>query len=85
MPLKKEELKVIVGKKIRQVRLMKNLTIEKVANTAGIEYTQLSRIEHGKINTSIYHVYIISQSLDIDLPELFTDLKKYERQRPETV
>lgn len=53
---------------------MKNLTIEKVANDAGIEYTQLSRIEHGKINTSIYHAYIISKSLEVELQELFTDL-----------
>ena len=71
MPLKKEEVKNIVGQKIRQIRLMKNLSIEKVAHEAGIEYTQLSRIELGKINTSIYHAYIISESLEVKLPDLF--------------
>lgn len=76
MPLSKDELKVKVGNRIRQLRLMKNLTIEEVANNAGIEYTQLSRIEHGKINTSLYHAYIISQSLSIDLTEIFSDLNK---------
>ena len=76
MPLSKDELKVKVGNRIRQLRIMKNLTIEEVANNAGIEYTQLSRIEHGKINTSLYHAYIISQSLSIDLTEIFSDLNK---------
>lgn len=75
MPLKKEELKIIVGNRIRQIRLMKNISIEEVANNAGIEYSQLSRIEHGKINTSIYHVYVISKSLEIELSEIFFDLK----------
>lgn len=79
MPLKKEEIKNIVGQKIRQIRLMKNLSIEKVANEAGIEYTQLSRIELGKINTSIYHAYIISESLEVELPELFLEIYKSDR------
>lgn len=53
---------------------MKKLTIEKVANEAGIEYVQLSRIEHGKINTSIYQAYIISQSLGVEITDLFSDI-----------
>lgn len=80
MPLKKEEIKSIVGQKIRQIRLMKNLSIEKVANEAGIEYTQLSRIELGKINTSIYHAYIISESLEVELPELFIEIYKTQKE-----
>ena len=74
MPLDKEEIKTIVGQKFREIRRMKNLSIERVAHEAGIEYTQLSRIELGKINTSIYHAYIISESLDVTLPEIFIDL-----------
>ena len=75
MALLKEEVCKKVGKSIRDIRLKKGLTIEKLANDAGIEYTQLSRIELGKINTSIYQIYIISNSLSISIPEIFHELK----------
>jgi transcriptional regulator with XRE-family HTH domain len=70
MSLSKEELILRVGKRVREVRLSKGLTLERVAFDAGIDYSQLSRIELGKINTSIYQIYIVSKSLDVPLPEL---------------
>jgi transcriptional regulator with XRE-family HTH domain len=76
MTLSKDEVTKIVGSKIRTIRNAKQLSIEKVAFDAGMEYTQLSRIEHGKINTSIYHIYKISKSLDIKMPDLFNDVHK---------
>lgn len=76
MALSKEQVSKIVGSNIRAVRNAKRLSIEKVAFDAGIEYTQLSRIELGKINTSIYHIYKISCSLDIKVPEIFIELNK---------
>jgi transcriptional regulator with XRE-family HTH domain len=33
--------------------------MQQLANEVGIEYIQLSRIERGKINTTIYQVYVI--------------------------
>ena len=74
MALSKEQVTKIVGSNIRSVRIAKKLSIEKVAFDAGIEYTQLSRIELGKINTSIYNIYKISRSLDIKIPEIFIEL-----------
>jgi transcriptional regulator with XRE-family HTH domain len=76
MALSKEQVSKIVGSNIRAVRNAKKLTIEKVAFDAGIEYTQLSRIELGKINTSIYHIYKITCSLNIKVPEIFIELNK---------
>ena len=74
MHLTKEELTRLVGNEIRELRLMKKLSIEEVANEAGIEYTQLSRIELGKINTSIYQIYRIAVILDVEVHELFNGL-----------
>ncbi len=65
-----------MGSKIRELRLSKGLTIERVAFDSGMEYTQLSRIELGKINTSIYQVYKISDSLSVPVPEIFHVLIK---------
>jgi transcriptional regulator with XRE-family HTH domain len=50
------------------------MTIEELAFDAEIEYVQLSRIELGKINTSIYHIYKISHSLSVPVMEFFTPL-----------
>jgi transcriptional regulator with XRE-family HTH domain len=76
MSLSKEELILRVGKRVREVRLSKGLTLERVAFDAGIDYSQLSRIELGKINTSIYQIYIVSKSLDVPLPELLNTTNK---------
>lgn len=74
MALSKEDVSKIVGARIRMLRHARNLSIEKVALDAGMEYTQLSRIELGKINTSVYHIYKISRSLNIMIPEIFNEL-----------
>jgi transcriptional regulator with XRE-family HTH domain len=76
MSLSKEELILRVGKRVREIRLSKGLTLERVAFDAGIDYSQLSRIELGKINTSIYQIYIVSKSLDVPLPELLNTTSK---------
>lgn len=76
MSLSREELILRVGKRVREIRLSKGLTLERVAFDAGIDYSQLSRIELGKINTSIYQIYIVSKSLDVPLPELLNTTSK---------
>jgi transcriptional regulator with XRE-family HTH domain len=74
MHLSKEEVAKLVGQKIREIRLKKRLTIEEAAHNAGLEYTQLSRIELGKINTSIYHVFVISQTLEVKVNDVFKNI-----------
>jgi transcriptional regulator with XRE-family HTH domain len=76
MKFKKEDVSKKVGTRIREIRISKNLSMEKLATDTGIEYSQLSRIELGKINTSIYHVYIISQSLNVPVQDLFEPVQK---------
>ena len=76
MELDKKEVSVRIGNRPRELRIERRLTIEKVALSAGLEYTQLSRIELGKINTSIYQVYKISNSLAVPVPDIFTVLNK---------
>ncbi len=78
MSLKREEVSKKIGEHIRAIRLSKGLSIERVANGANIDYTQLSRIELGKINTSIYQLYCISRSLDVPVPQIFHVLDQPE-------
>ena len=69
--MEKEEFVKTIGTSIRNRREEKNLSLEKLAFEAGIEYSQLSRIETGKINTSIYNAYNIARALGISMAELF--------------
>lgn len=71
MKLKKEELVNKVGLKIREIRKMKGLSIEKLANEAEIESKQLRRIELGRINTSLYQIYNITHTLDVPMQDVF--------------
>lgn len=71
MTLMKEEFCSKVGYRVRELRVKKKLSIEKLALEAGIEYAQLSRIELGRINTSIYQIYKISKTLEVTMPEIF--------------
>lgn len=54
-----------VGKKIREIRSSKNVSIEALANQSDMTYSQVSRIELGKINTSVYTLFILSKSLEV--------------------
>lgn len=64
----------IVGNRIRAIRQEKGLTIEQLAFEVGIEYTQLSRIERGKINTSVFQIFLISRALQISFSEIINGL-----------
>ncbi|MFY8165839.1 MAG: helix-turn-helix domain-containing protein [Sediminibacterium sp.] len=70
MQLTKDEIKKVIGYNIRLIRTAQKMTIETLAIKADMDYTQLSRIELGKINTSIYQLYKISKTLQVSIEEL---------------
>ncbi|MEY3208385.1 MAG: Helix-turn-helix domain [Bacteroidota bacterium] len=70
MELTKEEIKKAIGGNIRKLRIEKKMSIETMAFNAAMDYTQLSRIELGKINTSIYQLYKIAKTLQVSIEEL---------------
>jgi len=71
--MNKEVLIKKVGSNLRQRRLSKGISLIKLSNESGIDYSLLSRIENGKINTTIYQLYKISKRLDITMSALLTD------------
>jgi transcriptional regulator with XRE-family HTH domain len=72
--IQKHEVANIVGSRIRSIRQSKGLTIEQLAFETGVEYTQLSRIERGRINTSVFQLYMISKALSINFSEIISGL-----------
>lgn len=59
------------GRKVREVREKRNMTMEDLSDRSGITYSQLGRIERGEINTSISHASILAKALKIPLSDLF--------------
>jgi transcriptional regulator with XRE-family HTH domain len=59
------------GTNLRKIRESKKMSMQTLAYTINVEYSQISRIERGLINTSIGVVYEIAQALEIEVKELF--------------
>lgn len=70
----KEEIANLLGHKIRTLRVEKNLTMEELALESGMDYSQLSRIERGKINTSVYQIYTLAKVLEVSVHSIFKDI-----------
>lgn len=63
-----------IGEKIREIRLQKKLTQKELAFILDIEISQITRIETGKINTSIINLIKIAKALEINISELLKDI-----------
>ena len=59
-----------LGEKIRKIRLIKKISQEDLAYSCGLEYSQVNRIELGKVNTSVSHLFLIAKALKVDPKEL---------------
>ena len=59
-----------LGKRIRELRLQNGLSQEHLANLCNLELSQINRIELGKINTSVSHLFLIAQTLNIKPADL---------------
>lgn len=60
-----------LGKRLKHLRLERNLTQEMLAEKVGIHPTYVGKLESGKNNPSMLLVYKISRVLGIELDELF--------------
>ena len=67
---KDEALLKEIGEKIREIRQKKEISQEMLANECEIDYSQVNRMELGKVNFSISHLYKIASALEIDPKEL---------------
>ncbi|MDP2413841.1 helix-turn-helix domain-containing protein [Daejeonella sp.] len=59
------------GNNLRALRKAKGLSMEKLAQEAGIEYSQVSDIELGKINTTVSTICLLSKGLGVSPKDLF--------------
>jgi transcriptional regulator with XRE-family HTH domain len=59
------------GNRVKEIRFSKNISQEALAYAAELEYSQISRIERGLINTSLSHILAIAKALEVEPAELF--------------
>ena len=73
MGLTKEDKAFVIsfGANVRRIRMSKNMSMEDLAFASDMEYSQISRIERGLINTKISTANKIAKSLKIPIKELF--------------
>lgn len=69
----KTNFSIELGKKLRQIRFSQKMSIEDLAFQSDMTYSQVSRIELGKINTTVYTLYKLSQSLNVHPKEILPD------------
>lgn len=67
----KETFRLQLGRNLRRIRTGRDLTIETLALEAGLAYSQISRIELGKINTTAYTIHILAQTLKVEPGEFY--------------
>jgi transcriptional regulator with XRE-family HTH domain len=65
------------GKRLKELRLSKKLSQEKLGHLAQVTLSQIGRIERGEINPTLSTVYILSLALDLPVAVLMDiDIKK---------
>lgn len=72
--LKNKKLITAFGKRVRKLRQERKLSMRHLADLADVDYTQIAKIETGKINTTISTVAAIASALDVSIAELFGEL-----------
>ena len=74
MCIDKKNVQCYLGTTIRNLRIRKGWTMEKTAFESEMEYIQISRIELGKINTTVFQVYKLAKALDVEMTEFFAGI-----------
>lgn len=69
------DIRELVGKNVRRIRLSKNISQEKLAALADIDRTYIQSIESGKRNVSVLVLDKISKALQVTISELIEDVK----------
>ncbi len=71
----KEKILFRFATHLTKLRKEKGLSIRQLAALSGLEYSQIQRIEKGKVNFAFTTMAILAKGLDIDLHILLEEYK----------
>ena len=69
---KDEEALRDIGLKIREARMLNHFSQASLANECEIDYSQINRMELGKVNFTISNLYRIAKALNVSAKDLLT-------------
>ncbi len=64
-------LQIKVGKRIREIRIEKNISQQDLAAKCNFEKSNMSRLESGRSNATLSTLEIVAKSLGVKVIELF--------------
>ncbi|HEY8705187.1 MAG TPA: helix-turn-helix transcriptional regulator [Gaiellaceae bacterium] len=70
------------GRALREVRLKRGISQERLAHLSGLDRTYVSGIERGERNPSLTNILKLVDALDISLSELANKAKELMAERP---
>jgi transcriptional regulator with XRE-family HTH domain len=72
---REEKILKHIGANIRRIRRSRKISQENLANECGMDYSQLNRMELGKVNFSISYLFRIANALEVS-PQKLIDFGK---------
>jgi transcriptional regulator with XRE-family HTH domain len=72
---------VLFGKKLRELRHEKLMTIEQVAEAAGIHPNYLGAVERGERNVTLFNIWRIANGLHLPAMDLMAELPMRKTKR----
>lgn len=70
-------LQVQFGNKIKEIRIGQSISQLELSELTGIERSQISKIEQGKVNVTLETIGKLSSALKVSMPELLNFTNKY--------
>lgn len=69
--MRDETLQKKVGKRIQEIRELKNISQQELAAKCNFEKSNMSRLESGRVNSTLATLNRIAQGLEVNIVELF--------------
>lgn len=66
------DIKLLVGKRVKELRNKLGISQEELADLAGLDRTYVTSVECGKRNISIVNIEKLAKALKVSLAEFFT-------------
>jgi len=70
---REDELHITIGRRIREVRKQRELTLKQMGRRTNLSVSLLSQIERAESSASVSSLYKIANALDVRIVELFGD------------
>lgn len=71
----KDKILIRFAAHLTRLRKEKGLSIRQLAAVSGLEYSQVQRIEKGKVNFAFTTLVALAQGLEMDFNELLAEYK----------